>query len=530
MAEDITTLLQALSQYETQLSQVQLAVAASPPGPDCDNLISLQSDIEELISLTRENLMSIQKQVKERGLPAQAADVSHFDKGLSAQTGTADHFDKEYALLKAELEEVEATQDSAPETVQGGSTTDIQEDLDALQGMKCQAPHKCQWGDVTYHNALVCSVELASNIHRMDQIQVRVMFTNPIQQDMLPCPYYLEGACRFSDEQCRFSHGELVDLSSLKEYKEPDFSAVRPGVRVLVKCDDNLWHRAVVLTSSSKTKCEVKLESSGKMKETDLHCILPLGDAQASEDSGSDESSGDESDVGPDPALVEQSLFTTPASPAFRDWEKHTRGIGSRLMAQMGYVMGTGLGRNGEGRLEPVEALVFPAGKSLDHCMALREKAGGDVNLFKVEKRLRRLQQKHEQQSKRQYERDNQQMNVFDFINSKLGGKIGTIHDQGLEPSSASKPPSRDKGLKSESCQGLNVVGFRVGEEIRKAERDLIHLRESLSRHTQGSPTHATICSKLEDKQGELDKLRASEHSINLEQRQRKDRKKLTVF
>lgn len=34
-------------------------------------------------------------------------------------------------------------------------------------------------------------------------------------------------------------------------------------------------------------------------------------------------------------------------------------------MVQMGYVMGTGLGKNGEGRLEPVEAVVFPAGKSL---------------------------------------------------------------------------------------------------------------------------------------------------------------------
>jgi hypothetical protein len=45
------------------------------------------------------------------------------------------------------------------------------------------------------------------------------MFTNPTQQDMLPCPYYLEGDCRFSDQQCRFSHGELVDLSALKEYK-----------------------------------------------------------------------------------------------------------------------------------------------------------------------------------------------------------------------------------------------------------------------------------------------------------------------
>jgi hypothetical protein len=60
-------------------------------------------------------------------------------------------------------------------------------------------------------------------------------------------------------------------------HREPDFSAVHPGVRILVKCDDNLWHRAVVLTSSSKTKCEVKLESSGRTTEVDLHCILPLG-------------------------------------------------------------------------------------------------------------------------------------------------------------------------------------------------------------------------------------------------------------
>jgi len=60
-----------------------------------------------------------------------------------------------------------------------------------------------------------------------------------------------------------------------------------------------------------------------------------------------------------------------------------------------------------------------------DHCMALREKAGGDSNLFIVEKRLRRLQKKHEKQSERQCEREKQEMNVFDFINSKLGGKKG---------------------------------------------------------------------------------------------------------
>lgn len=107
----------------------------------------------------------------------------------------------------------------------------------------------------------------------------------------------------------------------------------------------------------------------------------------------------------------------------------------------------------------------------------------------------------------------------------------GSVHDLAPQASSTPKPSnSKDKGLKSESCHGLNVVGFRVGEEIRRAERDLTRLRESLSHHAQGSTTHATIFSKMEDKQGELDRLRASERSINLEQSQRKDCKKLTVF
>ena len=50
----------------------------------------------------------------------------------------------------------------------------FQEDLDALQGMKCQAPYKHEWGDISYHNALVCAVEPTSGVHSMDQIQVLV--------------------------------------------------------------------------------------------------------------------------------------------------------------------------------------------------------------------------------------------------------------------------------------------------------------------------------------------------------------------
>lgn len=34
-------------------------------------------------------------------------------------------------------------------------------------------------------------------------------------------------------------------------------------------------------------------------------------------------------------------------------------------MSKMGYVVGCGLGKYGEGRLEPVEAMAYPPGKSL---------------------------------------------------------------------------------------------------------------------------------------------------------------------
>ena len=53
------------------------------------------------------------------------------------------------------------------------------------------------------------------------------------------------------------------------------------------------------------------------------------------------------------------------------DWNGKWMVCMSRLMSKMGWT-GGGLGKDGEGRVEPVSARLYPQGKSLDWCMERR--------------------------------------------------------------------------------------------------------------------------------------------------------------
>ena len=52
-------------------------------------------------------------------------------------------------------------------------------------------------------------------------------------------------------------------------------------------------------------------------------------------------------------------VVMNPASSRLGEWENHTRGVASKLMAKMGWA-GGGLGKEGEGRVEPVPARLYP--------------------------------------------------------------------------------------------------------------------------------------------------------------------------
>ncbi|XP_068628671.1 zinc finger CCCH-type with G patch domain-containing protein isoform X2 [Battus philenor] len=450
------------------------------------------------------------------------------------------------------VEESETSKDDAEKS-------DIEDELATMLGMKCSVYHTHKWGgQPSLHNAMVSSIEPRQNNDQFSDLQVRILFTHPTHAEMLPCPFFLDGECKFSDEQCRYSHGTIVHLSNLKEAIEPNYEMIKAGSRILMKLkpssDENiniakkstekyhLWHIAVVKSVDFDTStCVAKLEHGIKAGEKrkmstpdEYHLsfeeIFPLSNDNG-EDSDSDGSLSDteypdskfsrlEDSSSKQDLLVEKSLQNN--APAMGEWERHTRGIGSKLMLSMGYVPGTGLGATGDGRLQPVEARLLPVGRSLDHCMDISEKNAAKDPL-KVEQKLKRLQEKEEERNKRAYEREKERerRNVFNFLNRTIG-------DSNERAESSAETSFAD--VKQSTNKDLNIEQFKITQDSKRLEQELTKLQNSLSRYSSGSSMALTLKHQISDKTKELEALKNREQLIEREQRHRKDKKKMTVF
>lgn len=141
---------------------------------------------------------------------------------------------------------------------------------------------------------------------------------------MLPCPYYYESECKFSEERCRFSHGELVSYSSLREYVEPKFDQLTIGSPVLAKQENNLWYRAII-KHLYDDKCTVKFECNKKNVELLLEHVFPLENTEGDVDGDSEEEKIDEEVENDREDIINMSLLLTPSSEALGGWEQYTK-------------------------------------------------------------------------------------------------------------------------------------------------------------------------------------------------------------
>ena len=537
------SLEQSIEAYELQLKQVKDAILASA-GNSLQNgdLVSLQTDLEQLISLTKQNLVELKKEQLLKELEG-------YDDS-STEIKSAEKHNDEGASSGLSLDPKE-----------GGSSPNI--DASSLEGVKCQAPFKSvNAATEFYHNAVIFAVDsdcLTDENVSYENLKVQVVFSNPTCQKMIPCKYYIDGKCNFAEDRCRHSHGEVVSLAKLKEFRDPEYENLTEGSGVLALYESSeLWKHATVegVEHDKETGSTVHVRFSHDNKKIitlPLEHVVPLNDSSNC-DSGSSDEDGDDTQgivkaaIEPenDPHSVRNLLDKIDGSvAAIGGWESHTKGIGSKLMASMGYIHGTGLGKLSEGRREPVPIMIYPSGCSIDYCMNLKEKYGnsdsGHSSIFSAEKVLEKARKKEEIKNLRKLKREKNQakreQSFFDLLNSKLVSKESMAGNKAttsgkhisLKKTSVNSTSSKQKADKKSQEQALKLEGMKTFDEIKRKEKEIERLEQSLKRY-KNSGDREILSRKLQKERSYLSNLKSREKSINQEQSRQGSRKKLEIF
>lgn len=583
-SEEEITLKASLDLYKGQLNQIEACLQSDENGLNRDDLVQLQNDLEEIIHLTEQNIAAIHCKRLESldenfvpvtssqqldGSPASEAEsqlpkISSFSVSESALSVKDNTLDAEYAnfqrmlagdLTQFEDEEAGVKDDKGvdnviqidsdednEEAIEIGDTSsedsedteggDEDEEEDDVFGQKCQAPFSHHWGQRGYYNAIVLA--RAKNVPKDSEPMVEVVFCYPTHCSMRLCPYYLSGNCRYDTTKCRYSHGEAVKISDLRSFEDPDFSYVAVGSPCLVRDDDDIWYEATIMEILDDAEFHIQFKANHHLKTVSVKDLFPLSyepqeDVHSHVDDDEDVEKADEAFA---------PSFSSPVDPvdikttdALGQWEMHTKGIGSKLMAKMGYVAGQGLGRNNEGRAEPVRIELLPKGLSLDKIMELKNLANNN-NLFdalKKQKRKQKQQNLNKKDSKSTEGPKTKSPSVFDFINNKLRPK--KVKHRNPRAAKDTKFIST-RELRTKSDKHLNIQLMKTNGEIKNTERQILHLKDSIQRANDRGDHVASkeLTKKIDSLRTYTTQLQSSEALMQNHKKSRKAHSLLTKF
>ncbi|NXF32019.1 ZGPAT protein, partial [Nyctibius bracteatus] len=537
---DEESLEAAIQTYNAQLQQVELALGAGLDPSQHSDLIQLQEDLKQLIELTESSLVSVKKSKLLATLDTNASSSSSSSSpvGLLKQGTNPDCStqDEEYAAFQEAIAELGTDEKASANNAEISSERDVEtddkneskyteaeeesgreeEEEEELSGMKVKAPYYSSWGTLEYHNAMIVGTEDLED----GSAGVRVLYLYPTHKSLKPCPFFLDDKCRFK-ENCRFSHGQVVSVEELQPFQEPDLSALEVGSACLAKHTDGIWYGAKI-TDIDSGYYTVKFDSL-LLKEAVVEgdsVIPPLRSEDGALSAESDEDSVDDSGFAK--GVPENGEWTPACSSSFGGWEAHTRGIGSKLLVRMGYEFGKGLGKNSEGRVEPVQAVVLPRGKSLDQCAeVLQKKKQGKLDPGKPRK-CRAKGSSSAGGRKAPH-------NVFDFLNEKLRGKSAGERTGGV-----ALPERNSKEIyhaSKSTRKALSVRLFQTTEKIEQMQRDIRGIQQALERNIgRHSVATAQLEKKLANAHKQLGQLQAQEASLQREQKKAETHKKMTEF
>ncbi|NXI63091.1 ZGPAT protein, partial [Anseranas semipalmata] len=538
---DEESLEAAIQSYNAQLQQVELALGAGLDPSQQSDLIQLQEDLKQLIELTESSLVSVKKSkllaTLDTNASSSSSPVGLLEPGANPESSAQD---EEYAAFKEAIAELGTDDELSAESNEISSKgdeeikdkneskyseeeeSDREEEEEELSGMKVKAPYYSSWGTLEYHNAMIVGTEYLED----GSAGVRVLYLYPTHKSLKPCPFFLDDKCRFK-ENCRFSHGQVVSVEELQPFQEPNLSTLEVGSACLAKHSDGIWYTAKI-TDIDSGYYTVKFDSL-LLKEAVVEgdsIIPPLRSEDGASSAESDEDSVDDSGYAKDSGVPENGEWTPACSSSFGGWEAHTRGIGSKLLVQMGYEFGKGLGKNSEGRVEPVQAVVLPRGKSLDQCAeVLQKKKQGRLDPGN----LKKCRAKGNNTGRSSAGSRKPPRNVFDFLNEKLRGK-----STGEKAGGMALPERNSKEIyhaSKSTKKALSVRLFQTMEKIEQTQKDIKGIQQALARNIgRHSIATAQLEEKLANAHKQLGQLQAQEASLQREQKKADTHKKMTEF
>ncbi|VDN06952.1 unnamed protein product [Thelazia callipaeda] len=404
------------------------------------------------------------------------------------------------------LKESETTADEKSGDI--GETYNIVETQDSgeLVGMHCLAPYKRTVDQAIYlHDAVILDF-VANSSEQEDGLKVKVLYGHPLETAMKPCIYFLDDRCNYGDE-CRFSHGEEVLFSALQDYQKLDSSLIKEDSIVLVEKENKLWSSARVVAVDDE-KVAVCSLVTGKEIAVDKCKVYPVPQISYS---SQDDVVG-ESVPSTSWEEYKQERRGNVTIGDIGDWEKHTRGIGTKLLLKMGYKIGQGLGRKSDGIIHAIQPVIFAKNKSLDACMEAKNR--------KVVDGLKTRQQYVKQTIAKHLEAVEQPVDVFDLLNQKL-------NESSVRPNSVDETEEIKK-LQSCSSKNLGAQFLDLDKKLREYKEKERKLREGITRNSRDFATVDKLKKKLSACREVIQRLTNQQERLNTMVSSR--RKKSDIF
>ncbi|KAK9698173.1 hypothetical protein RND81_08G086800 [Saponaria officinalis] len=323
----------------------------------------------------------------------------------------------------------------------------------------------------------------------------------------------------------RLSAGIQVPLSSLKKYVSPNWGQSYVGTSLLAvsKSRPDIWREAelkswddgnnqgVVVFRDNGSSETVENEAISLLQSANLSDESDKSDVLTLEDSGSSDSEEDCLAEGlgfVETTALQRGIQTD--TTIFATWENHTRGVASKMMANMGYREGMGLGLTGQGMVNPIPVKVLPPKQSLDHALRSCKNGVGQVQGESQEKKRsrggkRKRDKKFAEAVRAAKQEEERRPDVFSLINSHLA-----THSQMINSNDSTK---KQKSKENKKEDRRSLIAYE--EEAKELRLRVEKLEEMVNRNKKEKVVYEAAMRKLSETRKALAEIEAKHASTS---------------